>query len=214
MGIPVQKWQWPVNQTLPLGATCAACVKLHKDKTVLTFHHERVWERILSGRVISFAFYMTTLDRSRGSVARTYNKAKSWTKHLSPAFLPVFQFTFLWVMCPTESRIPALLSLAFCLKWNLVVWVELIVVERPRLILSVRWLPYQLTEPQDYWLRVMDTRLNGETLREKEVLVKLLLIRHTIYTHTRCEFFQRWKIPSISNYEVLNRPHLNKCILQ
>jgi len=42
MGIPVQKWQWPVNQTRPLGATCAACVKLHKDKTVLTFHQESV----------------------------------------------------------------------------------------------------------------------------------------------------------------------------
>lgn len=42
MGIPVQKWQWPVNQIRPLGATCAACVKLHKDKTVLTFHQESV----------------------------------------------------------------------------------------------------------------------------------------------------------------------------
>lgn len=65
MGIPVQKWQWPVNQTHPLGATCAACVKLHKGKTVLTFHHERVWERILSGRVTSFAFYVLTRDSSR-----------------------------------------------------------------------------------------------------------------------------------------------------
>lgn len=193
MGIPVQKWQWPVNQTRPLGATCAACVKLHKGKTVLTFHHERVWERILSGRVISFAFYGPTWDSSRGSVARTYNTAKSWTKHPAHAFLPVFQFTFLWVMHPTERRIPALPSLAFCLKWNLAVRLELIVVERPRLILSVRWLPHQLTEPQDYWLRVMDTQLNGETLREKEMLVKLLLIRHTMHTHTHSECFQRWK---------------------
>ncbi len=141
----------------------------------------------------------------QGSISRTYNTAKSWTKHLAPAFLPVFQFTFLWVMRPTERRIPALRSLAFCLKWNLAVRVELIVVERPRLILSVRWLPHQLTEPQDYWLRVMDTQLNGETLREKEMFVKLLLIRHTMHTHKSCEFFQRWKdYSSISDYEILN----------
>lgn len=119
MGIPVQKWQWPVNQTCPLGATCAACVKLHKGKTVLTFHHERVWERILSGWVISFAFYMPTWDSSRGSIASTYNMAKSWTKHLTSSFPPVLQFTFLWVMRNTERRILVHLSLVFCLKWNL-----------------------------------------------------------------------------------------------
>ncbi len=161
------------------------------------------------------------MGQFQGSISRMYNTAKSWTKHLAPAFLPVFQFTFLWVMRPTERRIPALRSLAFCLKWNLAVWVELIVVERPRLILSVRWLPHQLTEPQDYWLRVMDTQLNGETLREKEMLVKLLLIRHTMdarthtHTHTHTQvvsFFRGGRIIYIWWWNP--KPHLNKCILQ
>ncbi len=160
------------------------------------------------------------MGQFQGSISRMYNTAKSWTKHLAPAFLPVFQFTFLWVMRPTERRIPALRSLAFCLKWNLAVRVELIVVERPRLILSVRWLPHQLTEPQDYWLRVMDTQLNGETLREKEMLVKLLLIRHTMdarththtHTHKLSVFFRGGRIIYIWWWNP--KPHLNKCILQ
>lgn len=70
MGIPVQKWQWPVNQTRQLGATRSPCVKLREGKTVLTFRHERVWEGILSGRVISFAFRELTWDASNGVPSR------------------------------------------------------------------------------------------------------------------------------------------------
>ncbi len=50
----------------------------------------------------------------------------------------------------------------------------------------------------------MDTQLNGETLREKEMLVKLLFIRHTMDAHTHTHTHTHTQVVSLEEVEELS----------